>query len=284
MRTPGSPGSREIITEIVSESIRSLAYLIGILHDIGRYFHQEDRAVGLEILARKITRMREKLVDRTKFFTFDLFEEMVFAILIEYAKSLYADDAFDMDEENRGNDAANTLIDVYGMPPEEAIEIGNTAVRLYLMDNDMYFWDDDYSVIWTKGFIEGIKLIKSAAGDQLGYGYEYAEASFTDIGIKAPIRLLGSREANRLVNEEEAKRMQEMTEALFSAPGDLEKLLGTVAGLHDVPVAEVSSSIEELLKTIPDDVLQERFGGEVPTIEEFIKYIISLMKEDNHNS
>ena len=137
--------------------------------------------------------MREKLVDRTKFFTFDLFEEMVFAILIEYAKSLYADDAFDMDEENRGNDAASTLIDVYGMPPEEAIEIGNTAVRLYLMDNDMCFRDDNYSIIWARGFIKGIKLIRSAAGDQLGYGYEYAEAVFADIGTNSTSRLQGSQ-------------------------------------------------------------------------------------------
>ena len=41
----------------------------------------------------------------------------------------------------------------------------------------------------------------------LGYGYEYTEEIFTDIGMKAPIRLLGSKEANRL-------RFEAMTEAM----------------------------------------------------------------------
>ena len=41
----------------------------------------------------------------------------------------------------------------------------------------------------------------------LGYGYEYTEEIFTDMGMKAPIRLLGSKEANRL-------RFEAATEAM----------------------------------------------------------------------
>lgn len=255
----------------------------GFFTGIGSFFSQDDDAVGKEIIARKLIRMREKLLEKRALNSFDIFEEYIFAKLIQIIRELNSDGAYFFDEEGEKK-CFNTLITKYGMEHDEAADTAREIHRVYLMGPEkspLFFWDEDYSIIWAKGFIEGINLIKSAAGEQLGYGYEDAENIFTDIGIKAPIRLLGSKEANRLINEEEAKLMEEATESLFSDPGDIDKLLGTVADLNNAPVDEVSSSIDELLKTIPDDVLQERFGGEVPSIEEFIKYIIRSL--DKHN-
>ena len=225
--------------------------------------------------------MREKLLDENEFYVFDLLEEYLFAKAIRMASDLNEDATYFWDEEEEKK-TIKALSSTYDMDPEEAEETAQELHRLYKMginDSPLFFWDDDYSFFWSKGVVEGIKLMKSTVGDQLGYGYDEAERIFSDIGIKPPLRLLGSREANRLINEEEARRMQEKTDSLFKDPDDLEKLLDQVADLHDTSVDEVSSSIEELLQTIPEDILQKEFGGEVPSIEEFIKYVISQVRE-----
>ena len=254
----------------------------GFFSGIGTYFSQDDDIAGKEILARKVTRMREKLLDENEFYVFDLLEEYLFAKAIRISRDLKEDGLYFWDEEEEKQTIKVLSSSKYELDPDEAEETAQELHRLYMMginDSPLFFWDDDYSFFWSKGFVEGIKLMKSTVGDQLGYGYDEAEEIFSDIGIKPPIRLLGSREANRLINEEEARRMQEKTDSLFKDPDDLEKLLDQVADLHDTSVDEVSSSIEELLQTIPEDILQKEFGGEVPSIEEFIKYVISQVRE-----
>ena len=255
----------------------------GFFSGIGAYFSQDDDSAGKEILARKVTRMREKLLDENEFYIFDLLEEYLFAKAIRISRDLKEDGLYFLDEEEEKQTIKVLSSSKYELDPDEAEETAHQLHRLYMMginDSPLFFWDDDYSFFWSKGFVEGIKLMKSTVGDQLGYGYDEAEEIFSDIDIKPPIRLLGSREANRLINEEEARRMEEKTDSLFKDPGDLEKLLGTVADMHDASVDEVSSSIEDLLKTIPEDILQEEFGGVAPSIEDFIKYVIGMMKKD----
>ena len=232
----------------------------GFFSGIGTYFSQDDDSAGKEILASKVTRMREKLLDENEFYVFDLLEEYLFAKAIRISRDLKEDGLYFWDEEEEKQTIKVLSSSKYELDPDEAEETAQELHRLYMMginDSPLFFWDDDYSFFWSKGFVEGIKLMKSTVGDQLGYGYDEAEEIFSDIDIKPPIRLLGSREANRLINEEEARRMEEKTDSLFKDPGDLEKLLGTVADMHDASVDEVSSSIEELLQTIPEDILQE---------------------------
>jgi hypothetical protein len=65
-------------------------------------------------------------------------------------------------------------------------------------EGNMFFWDLDSEFLFEKGFVDGIKRCAGPGGMLLGYGYEYTEEIFTDMGMKAPIRLLGSKEANRL--------------------------------------------------------------------------------------
>ncbi|MCD8073924.1 MAG: hypothetical protein LUF27_02605 [Lachnospiraceae bacterium] len=63
--------------------------------------------------------------------------------------------------------------------------------------------------------------------EQAGYGYDYTCDIFRDIGLKSPLLLLGTKEANRIANEVSAKRAMEMMNKLGS------KLLGTdEQGLH----------------------------------------------------
>ena len=57
-------------------------------HGIGEFFSQEDDAVGKEILARKLHRMSQKMLDPKEFYTFDLLEELIFYLMIEIMNNL----------------------------------------------------------------------------------------------------------------------------------------------------------------------------------------------------
>ena len=74
---------------------------------------------------------------------------------------------------------------------------------------DLFFWDTDYSFFWRKGFIEGLHLIEGGIGDNDGYGYDHACEIYTDIGMKPPASLLGTKEANRITVELEKEKIRE---------------------------------------------------------------------------
>ena len=49
----------------------------------GRRLIKEDGRIGMELLARKIDRMKDKMADPNNYYTFDLFEEFLFAKMLE---------------------------------------------------------------------------------------------------------------------------------------------------------------------------------------------------------
>jgi len=172
--------------------------------------------------------------DEEKVYTFDVFEELLFAISIMSAK-----DEVDFRREvgykkknpyiNRKQATAvvNELMARFGYSDREAKQAANEVMRFDKMllsddeDDNLFFWDDDYAFFFEKGFIEGINRLKSYAGEQAGYGYDYTCDIFRDIGLKPPLLLLGTKEANRIANEVSAKRAMEIMNKLGS------KLLGT---------------------------------------------------------
>ena len=65
----------------------------------------------------------------------------------------------------------------------------------------IFTWDNDYVFYWKDGFISGIEYLKGVAGQNAEYGYKYTCDIFSDIGIKPPLMLLGTEEANRIAVE-----------------------------------------------------------------------------------
>lgn len=204
---------------------------------IGQYYTGKngkplsDEAAGKEILFRKIRRMKDKMQDQANYYTFDLFEEYLFQLLIEAMQvehfcqmDLRGTDAasfssggtddgdvFRIDDTirwlaitPREKKVAETLHSRFGFSPDDAEMISMQIHRIYEMgldedeEDNMFFWDLDSEFLFEKGFVDGIKRCAGPEGMFLGYGYEYTEEIFTDMGMKAPIRLLGSKEANRL--------------------------------------------------------------------------------------
>ena len=199
---------------------------------IGEFFSQDDDAAGKEIVARKLHRMSQKMLDPDEFYTFDLFEEFIFFLMIEIMKGLYEQAPTRKAKENCYNKAAQNeaeaeLQERFGFSKNKARKTARQMYRIFEMglkdneDDNMFFWDADYGFFWSKGFVEGIRLIKGAPGEQLGYGYQHACEIFSDIGIKPPLQLLGSEEANRLANEMAREELRKEMDKFFSFLKDI---------------------------------------------------------------
>ncbi|MBR2259757.1 MAG: hypothetical protein IJ899_20945 [Blautia sp.] len=176
----------------------------------------------------------------------------------------------------------------------EAKETARKIYRVFEMgleedeDENLFFWDDDYSFFWSKGFVEGIRLIKGAPGEQLGYGYQHACEIFSDIRIKPPLRLLGSEDANRLINEMALEEFRDAMKKSFSSLED-KSTVERVADQNGVSEEEIRESIEDVINqlwmqpvndTEAQENLKKAFPDRKPSVEEFIDYIASIVKKN----
>ena len=245
---------------------------------IGQYLGTTDEEAGREIVGRKVIRIREKLLDPNEYYTLDLLEENIFYKLIyfrwadyeEHKKKGYSKKqmkeylkrTYSMDKAKK---AKKILQDEYGLSKKEAKKYSKQMYCFYAMllkktevDN-LLFWDHDYILFFEKGFVEGLMIAKGAAGDIQGYGYQYVCNMFSDIGIKPPLRLLGSEEANRLINQRnQAQYMAQM-----------EKLIEYIRTTKKTP----SFEDEEFLEAFPlfrevKDMLKSYFEDEVDEDED----------------
>ena len=83
--------------------------------------------------------------------------------------------------------------------------------------DSMFFWDDDYSIFFETNFVEGIDELIGGLGNLMGYGYENVTGIFTDIGMRAPLMLVGSEAAfdarASVYMEEHRKYLEEIDRA-----------------------------------------------------------------------
>ena len=93
-------------------------------------------------------------------------------------------------------------------------------------DENLFFWDDDFAVIFRETFVEGIRSITNGIGAVLGYGYEDACSIFTDAGFNVPLMLTGTRAAYD-VKSELAKDALRKIPNPFDEPGDWDNLFST---------------------------------------------------------
>lgn len=202
----GSESGFSFFQDVVSE-LTELDFFKGLASYL--FMEEDDDRAGEKMVWEKVRRMLEKVEDPEESYTFDVFEELLFYMAIMCCRDhlrFYKRNSqvYDMERE-RGT--VSELMEKYHYPKTKAARIGRAVCRFHEMslkedeDDNMFFWDDDYAFIFQNGFIEGIRFLKSAVGENQGYGYEYACGIFTDIGLKAPLRLLGTKEANRIANE-----------------------------------------------------------------------------------
>lgn len=192
---------------------------------LARYLSMEnDDKAGEEFVWCKVKRMMEKVEEQQQEYTFDVFEELLFYEAIMHCKDYYH---FSQEENplfydrEREKKVKTELVEKYHYAEKRASRISRDITRFHEMDlkeeqdEYMFFWDDDYALVFRNGFLEGIQFLKSIAGENTGYGYDYACAIFTDIGMTAPLLLLGTKEANRIANEVSWQKAREMLESVI---------------------------------------------------------------------
>ena len=205
----------------------------------GRRLIKEDGRIGMELLARKIDRMKDKMADPNNYYTFDLFEEFLFAKMLgAYVPEMFKgeEDPYRITTDGEIALTAERLIKDFHVGEEMEADLGEEGVgkdyanwlahtiqRIDQMDiwsseeagyDSLFFWDDDYEIVFSGTFVEGIRSLVSGTGAILGYSYENVKEIFTDIGLKAPLLLVGSKVAyditSEVTQERRADIMKEM--------------------------------------------------------------------------
>lgn len=195
--------------------------------DFGEDYSDDTRA-GIEFVFRKVARMKEKVMDPKRYYTFDLFEEYLFNEVIELYK-LFREIGDDLEERAKPSirDTTETLIKTYDLDEDEAAEIAESAWKVEKMgidDSGLFFWDDDFAVVFDDGFVNGIRALTCGVASMLGYGYDDVCSIFTDAGIKAPLMLVGTKAAFDTVEEAAKEKMAETID--FPEPtGEFKKWL-----------------------------------------------------------
>ena len=99
------------------------------------------------------------------------------------------------------------------MDPEFIGDIAESVNRFEKMgidDSSLFFWDDDFAIVFEDGFVNGISGLVNGKSEYLGYGYEDVCSIFTDAGIKAPLLLVGTEAAFDVVGEVTQERVREL--------------------------------------------------------------------------
>ena len=228
-------GEEDLERETPAEFFKGISEYISA-DGLDRWSHIDDREisadgrVGMEIISRKINRMKEKMSDPDHFYTFDLFEELLFYLMTDFYETIilmegFEEEGIDIEEldddteieveleyETEDEDILETfdvLMEEYGLEEEEAMMLAYAVYRPELMgidpddDNEdsLFFWDEDFLLFFQNGFVPGIQLMVSGMGSVLGYEYVNVKGIFTDIGLAAPIRLIGTETAYNIKRE-----------------------------------------------------------------------------------
>ena len=197
--------------------------------------YSEDTRAGLELIRRKVDRMKEKMADQANYYTFDLLEEYLFNSVIEFFYFFNVEIEGRTPREEKRLKAAmkemsKELIDKYDVDEEYAEDIAESAVKIEKMSlefSETYFWDDDFNIVFSDGFVKGIRSLVSGTAAIMGYGYEDVCSIFTDVGITAPVKLVGTEAAFDTVGGVAAERMREAVNSLLvpEPTGEFKKML-----------------------------------------------------------
>ena len=241
--------SQFLSADLVRSEIRAAADKV----KMGRNEVSSDGLIGMEILMRKISRMKDKMADPVHYYTFDLFEEYLFARMLEsYDPDAFEDsrDPYVITTEEEIAESIQKLVSEFKVGEDLEAEIGEPGIareyaeflahtihRLDKMDlwsseetgyESLFFWDADYEMIFNDGFVDGIRRLTGGEAKLLGYGYKDVTGIFTDIGMKAPLLLVGTETAFETVGAAVREKLKEMSSPFDNMGRGME-------GFQDIP-------------------------------------------------
>ena len=242
-----------ISEETVRSDIREMVNRV----NAGDVLISRDGMVGMEFLARKISRMKDKMADPVHYHTFDLFEEYLFSLMVEaYDPEIFAgeEDPYVITTDGEVEESARKLYTEFQVGEELEAELEEPGIgkeyaaflarSIHRVDSmslwtaeeegfgSLFFWDDDYEIVFGNGFVDGIRALVSGQAKILGYGYKDVECIFTDIGLSAPLLLVGTEAAFDVVGETVQGKMEEAMKD-FTIPGIDEELMKRIEADKD---------------------------------------------------
>lgn len=198
-------------------------YLPDFFAGIGEYLPGGDKEAGWTLLQKKVQRMQQKLKSPVSYEPLDLFEQRLIYHCAQEAQAWVKDGVSERKEfvqQTKQRQAKKVLMERFGEEERVARRYSQAMYDgfAFLRDiEDEYedtalVLDYDFVIFFGQSFVEGIRMLKSYAGEALGYGYDYACKIFSDADITPPLSLLGTAEANRIANEESQRRIREEQE------------------------------------------------------------------------
>ena len=163
---------------------------------------EPDDQIGIEFVYRKAIRMREKLLDKDIYDTFDIFEELLLSLGVAYLKNLESDEGTDQKILDMSHATKKTLISRFDIDQQTAEDLATCICcpgKLGDPEGDIVFWDRDCEVAFEEGFVPGIRKLVGGLGHILMYMYDDIASIFTDLGIEVPILLVGTEAAYNIV-------------------------------------------------------------------------------------
>lgn len=219
----------------------------------GKYLQVSDRAAGMEILDRKLKRMAQKLRSTVSYEPLDLLEQRILYECEEYLHDLVKDKMIkrkDVTDRGKILEAQEVLMERFGEEKDVAKRYAQAMYDGLCFTKDLkdeyedtaLVLDYDLVIFFGRSFVEGIEMLKSFAGEALGYGYDYACAIFSDIDITPPLSLLGTAEANRIANEASLREYREEQEraAKEEAEFELDETIGKMLNNPDYHPEEIN--------------------------------------------
>ena len=176
----------------------------------------EDGRAGMELMDRKIKRMKSKMLDPDRYYTFDLFEELLFQTVAETYEMIGEIGGEEQPSEDLWKKIKATETELktrFDLEPDEAAYLAEAVHRIEKMgleDGELFFWDDDFAIVFQNGFVAGIQMLISGAGSYLGYRYNDVCGIFTDAGIKAPLLLVGTEAAYQVRGDAAKEKIRQI--------------------------------------------------------------------------
>ena len=235
-----SDGLRYVYSDTSGKISKDFSMIMDILKEmeffngLSQYIHDEtDETAGLEFVKRKTKRMIEKADELTESYTYDALECLLLNLASIHCRMnlQYNNIKYDSYDPERQKEVKEELEKRFLYKEKDAEEIAEKMTNFHevaLKDKEkknIFFPNDDFNFVFIGGFVDGIRIMKSYDGELWGYGYDYAREIFTDIGLKPPLLLLGTREANEIARKEEKRLIEEeMMEDMMENEEDWEFL------------------------------------------------------------
>ncbi|MCD8232037.1 MAG: hypothetical protein LUD14_09520 [Clostridiales bacterium] len=191
------------VSELIDDYLPS-----NFFDEFDRYYKEKK---SVEFVAKKFSRMVDKLENLEIEYEFDIFEKFLINKLVAFLNAYFLQLQpekrliyFD-NQAHHIHDITVDLLKTYGYKDEDdAINVATKACRFehlaFSNRSDDNYFEEKALTFFSNNFCEGLRKCTSQ-GELVGIYYDDVCNIFTDIDLKIPLELVGTKEASILRNQ-----------------------------------------------------------------------------------